>query len=377
MAMPRSYSIVVATLTLTLLSSTQAQVLSSVPSSPGFEQNDLCVPELMLLQADVQILKPASKPLAQVPQGALRSSGHGPATFSELLAEKGSQAPDISAKINEINATIAQVYVMVGDANSTAMETLNSVLNMSRQFTSALIKLQVTADSMKMLLGEDTVATVVSLAGKVTAIMDAVTVKLESYSDKVQSTLQHALAKFTAEKEKVHQMFLKAFEKVNALAPASNGTSLLQQGRTKGLPNWFKKIFGMGGSSSPCDEAKSAIQQANGTVSELYDMLGSLNATMCQDVLDESVAAASNALAQAKESFDDAMARYADQLPPSLMDPVKAAAGNVFAAASELQASVNEEKEKLQDMIVAAQTQATSVYIASQSLADAANATCA
>mmetsp|Transcript_39291 Transcript_39291/g.85837 ORF Transcript_39291/g.85837 Transcript_39291/m.85837 type:complete len:350 (+) Transcript_39291:75-1124(+) len=314
--------------------------------------------ELVLLQMDVQRL------------------GATPAALRHASKPAVGQAPDITAKLAKMNETIATVEKMIAEANVTVTDTFKSVLDLTQGFSTALAQVKSTAEAMKIVLGAETVDKVLKLVQQVTDILAPVTEKVQTYADKINATLGEILKKYYAEKELVYTKFLNAVEKVNALVPATNATSLLQQGKAKGLPEWFKKIFGMG-SKSPCDQAKSAITQANGTVTEVYSMLMSLNATMYQDVLDQAVVVASDALAQAKKSFDDIMAKYGDQLPATVLDSVKKAAEKVFAVADQLQAKVDAEKAKVKDFIILAQTEATELYDASQSLADAQNSTCA
>mmetsp|Transcript_19287 Transcript_19287/g.42020 ORF Transcript_19287/g.42020 Transcript_19287/m.42020 type:complete len:392 (-) Transcript_19287:157-1332(-) len=390
MAFVRAASIVAAT--LMVVSSGVSESKSSLPSS-FIEEN--CPPELMLLQAEAGLLQ-ASKPslhhrhhhvhhhahhhVHRVPEasasGLLEPRTSHPAELVAFRASFGAgqtQAPDISALLADMNATIAKVYDMVAQANSTAMDQLNSLLSTADSFTTSLGAVQSTAEAMKIVLGQETVDQVVALVQQLTDVLDPLTAKIASYSDKIQTILQDVLAKYDAEKDKVYDMFLKAVEKVNALG--GNGTSLLQQGATFGLPNWLKNMFGMG-ASTPCDQAKAAIKQANGTVTEVNDMLVKLNDTMISDVLDQSVVVATDALAQAKTSFDDAVVKYGDQLPATILDKVKQSAASVFGMADKIQAAVDAQKGTVTAMIAEAQTQATTVYDASQSLADTVNSTC-
>jgi len=286
-----------------------------------------------------------------------------------------SQAPDITAKLAKMNETIATVEKMIAEANVTVTDAFKSALNLTQGFTTALVQVKSSAEAMRIVLGSETVDKVVALVEQLTAVLAPVMEKVETYADKINKTLGDILTKYYAEKDVVYAKFLRAAEKVDALAPAANDTSLLQQGKAKGLPEWLKKIFGMG-SSSPCDQAKTAITQANATATEVYSMLMSLNATMCQDVLDQSVVVVSDALAKAKKSFDDAMAKYGSLLPKAILDSVTKAATKVFAVVDQLQATVDAEKAKVEHMIIEAQTKATDLYDASQSLADEQNSTC-
>mmetsp|Transcript_38868 Transcript_38868/g.85110 ORF Transcript_38868/g.85110 Transcript_38868/m.85110 type:complete len:382 (+) Transcript_38868:24-1169(+) len=381
MALVRAASIVLATLMVV----TSAGVSETSPSSIFIEDSESCLPVLVLLQAESRILHGASKPIGQNLQGAAQSPVPRFARSAELIGVEAfqaggqSQAPDISAMLAQMNATIAKVYDMVSQANSTAMDSLNSVLSIATSFNTSLGQVRTTAEAMKIVLGEQTVAQVVSLVQQVQDILDQLTSEVVPYTDKIQTTLQDILAKYDAEKDKVYEMFMKAVEKVNALSSAgngTNGTSLLQEGKAEGLPGWLKNIFG-GGSSSPCDQAKAAIKTANGTVTEVHGMLTKLNATMCSDVLDQAVVVATDALAQAKTKFDDAMVKYGGQLPATILDKVKQTAATVFGTADKIQAAVDAEKVQLAAMIGEAQTQATSVYDASQSLANTVNSTCA
>eukprot|EP00448_Togula_jolla_P002169 CAMPEP_0170594240 /NCGR_PEP_ID=MMETSP0224-20130122/13893_1 /TAXON_ID=285029 /ORGANISM="Togula jolla, Strain CCCM 725" /LENGTH=61 /DNA_ID=CAMNT_0010918281 /DNA_START=5 /DNA_END=186 /DNA_ORIENTATION=+ len=61
---------------------------------------------------------------------------------------------------------------------------------------------------------------------------------------------------------------------------------------------------------------------------------------MCQDVLDQAVVVATDALAKAKKSFDEIMAKYGSQLPATILDTLTKGAAKVFAVADQLQATV-------------------------------------
>jgi len=377
MALVRAASIVLATLMVV----TSAGVSETSPSSIFIEDSESSFPVLVLLQAESHFLQGASKPTGHHLQDVSRSPG----TRSELIGVEAfhagdqSQAPDISAMLAQMNATIAKVYDMVGQANSTAMDSLNSVLSIVTSFNATLSQVQTSAEATKFVLGERAVVHVVSLVQQVQLILESVASKVVPYTHKIQTTVQDILAHYDAEKDKVYEMFMKAVEKVNALSSAGNGTngiSLLHEGKAEGLPGWLKNIFG-GGSSSPCDQAKAAIKKANGTVTEVYGMLTKLNGTMCSDVLDLAGVVATSALAQTRLQFDDAMVTYGSHLPATVRNKVNQTAVTVFATAKTIQFAVDKQKVQLAVMIRKAQTQAMTVYDASQSLANKVNSACA
>jgi len=324
-----------------------AGAYASIPSSDSCNSR-ICSNDLVLLQTEAQrIQAPSSMP-----------------------------APDIAKMIAQMNVSIATVDDLIAQANATVSEAMMSIFDMTTGLNDALSRVKSTAEAMRIVLGPETVDKVVGLVNQLLNVLTPVIEKFDEYSAKINKTLQDLIVKYDAQKDEVYAKFMTAVEKVNALVPASGATSLLQQGKAKALPDWFKKIFGMGG-SSPCDQAKAAIKAANGTVTEAYNMMVSLNATMCQDILDQTVVTATESLAKAKQSFDDAMANYGSQLPTAIQESISKAAATVFTAADQLQATVDKKKAKVEDMIKEAQKQATSLYEASQKLADQATSDCA
>jgi len=378
MALVRAASIVLATLMVV----TSAGVSETSPSSIFIEDSESCLPVLVLLQAESRILHGASKPIGQNLQGAARSPVPRFARSAELIGVEAfqagghSQAPDISSILAEINATVAKVYEMVGQANSTAMDSLNSVLDIATSFNTSLGQVQTTAESMKIVLGEQTVAQVVSLVQQVQDILDQLTSQLAAYPAKINAILQDVLVKYDAQKDTMYELFVKAVERVNAVVSSRNGTSLLQEAKAQGLPGWLKNLFGRG-KRSLCSLAKDSIKQANVTVIDLSLMLAKLNVTMCSNVLDEAVGVTTDALAQAKAKFDDVMVTYGSQLPATILSKVNQYAATVFGRVDEIRAQVDLQKKSLILAIRMSQIKAAMVHGASKKLADAVNSTCA
>eukprot|EP00448_Togula_jolla_P030286 CAMPEP_0170620462 /NCGR_PEP_ID=MMETSP0224-20130122/28071_1 /TAXON_ID=285029 /ORGANISM="Togula jolla, Strain CCCM 725" /LENGTH=391 /DNA_ID=CAMNT_0010946637 /DNA_START=91 /DNA_END=1266 /DNA_ORIENTATION=- len=364
-----------------------ASVSASAPSlACGPDTSDLGGKEfLMLLQVEVQ----------RHPK---------PSAATELYATDkadGLQAPaapavDASVELVPINDTVATVDDMIVASNSTVTATLQDPLTAAQGFQAAMVKVASAAKSMQVVIGANTVASVVSMTQKLSASVGPMTLQLQAQLDRLHARMRDLVLQFDAEREQVYGNFAVAFKKVSAVQPssqallaysaasgtelskdqaatlalrASDAAILLQIGAKEGWPSWpgwLKKIFG-GGGSSRCDQARAAIKQANDTVTTVSDMIIGLNSTMCGDVLDAALVTLTDALSQANASFTSVMANTS--LPPSMAATVKQAAGKVFSLADgSIQSRIYDQEIKVQEMIAVAHSKVVSLYGVSEGL---------
>eukprot|EP00448_Togula_jolla_P008473 CAMPEP_0170611884 /NCGR_PEP_ID=MMETSP0224-20130122/23428_1 /TAXON_ID=285029 /ORGANISM="Togula jolla, Strain CCCM 725" /LENGTH=365 /DNA_ID=CAMNT_0010937351 /DNA_START=133 /DNA_END=1230 /DNA_ORIENTATION=+ len=323
------------------------------------------MPGLLLLQENARALRVLRERTVAVQE-----------TDAELAQFFGfNQDPSTLATLAQINTTFEAVDEIVALANSTVTDTLQAVLESSQSFLEGLDKVQTTAETMKIVLGEEAVDSVVTLVEKLRDVLTPVSDDLQANSDKIQSTLQKILATWSTEREKVYGAFADAASMVAGLNADSGATALIQQGQVEGLPGWLRGLFG-GGSRTPCQKALAAVKKANGTVTEVNDKLAGLNTTMCSSVLDGALESATSGLEKAKADFDTAMALAGSQLPESIVGGLKQAAESLFTMSDKLTASVHEQEAKVTDMVVQAQSEASSLSAVTADLAAATDSTC-
>jgi len=139
-------------------------------------------------------------------------------------------------------------------------------------------------------------------------------------------------------------------------------------------PGWISSIFG--GSSSPCDKAKASVKAANATVTEVYDMLTSLNETLLSDVLDSVMSSVADALAKANSTAVSALADVDSEVPPAISNSVRQAVGILMSTSVHLQTVVNERNATVMDMVSAAQGELSVLYSGVQGLSDLEDSYC-
>eukprot|EP00448_Togula_jolla_P023712 CAMPEP_0170584540 /NCGR_PEP_ID=MMETSP0224-20130122/8738_1 /TAXON_ID=285029 /ORGANISM="Togula jolla, Strain CCCM 725" /LENGTH=406 /DNA_ID=CAMNT_0010907971 /DNA_START=80 /DNA_END=1300 /DNA_ORIENTATION=+ len=315
-----------------------------------------------------------------------RSARHVARTNSEtrLLRSTASNVTSAIAKIQEINETFDAIYSVVDLVNKTANETLQAALDSGDAFLLALSSVSQTAQSMEVVLGADGVEMVQALADSVTKKMTPVIEQLEKYSQSVQALLQQVFAQYDAEKNKIFQQFMDALLLVNASSSAGGKASFLQREQAKGMPGWLRRFFnwisGGGRSKSTgtntCSNADAAIQQANGTVFELYNMVVKFNTTMCVETLDALMSQVNSSMATVEQAFDAAVSVASTVVPAVMIKRVNETAAKVFKGVSTLQSKVDKVKLEVIDGVAAAQDHAVLLYSVVQVLLDEEKAAC-
>jgi len=311
------------------------------------------MPGLLLLQDKARMLRATSR------EGL--ASKVAEQSDDDANAERFEAVPDSSEMLGQINQTFIAVDEILDEANTTVTETLQSVLHTSQTFLDALDKLKATAETMKIVLGADTVESVLSMVQRLKDVLLPLMTDLQSTADKIQVTLDKILALYDAERDKVYKAFTAAVAKVAALNPDSNATDFLQRDFSGGLPGWLNSILG-GGKGSPCQQALAAIKKANGTAIEVFDMLTSLNATLSSEVIGKVLQSTTRTLDESEERFNTAMAASDGMLPAAISDGMKKVAQQFFSMSDKLTANVQEREAEIRDKIEKAQSEAESLY---------------
>jgi len=343
-------------------SASSASGLESAPNSASAEDIAVLAP-LLLLQTGVLRL-----------QGRSEEAVHS-AVQSSLKFEE-TQSPDISQQLSQINRTMASVDFMVGLANNTATETLEGAMGLAKIFADSIGQMAETAQSMEALLGEDAVTAVISFVQELGDLLSPMAEELHSYAEDLHSGLRNSVAEYERGKSNILEKFAIATEKVAALRPAADAKASVQEGELDRWPLWLRHLFG-GVGVTPCKQVVATIQEANETVTEMHDILGSMSLTMCQDILHASMVATTNALAQANASFVSTIANAGGSLPEVILGSVSKAGGRLFSLSDgHLQADLEATKTQMAEVIHTAQMEVRTFHDTAQKLSDEAREIC-